>query len=414
MSVNYFFIRSSNLELVSKVKSVLRAYLPQVDVIVSKHASGNYGFVDLESPGVNDIVHEKVVKYSKKKKNEEMFYCDQTNMMSVLLGYLNEIKSQDTIHAEYQLVSRSNFLSMKASVVDLYIKINQEKFIKILSVGDSIDQLKLDDYEKKNNHVFYVSVNQLESLNDYISKKNKINLATDFTVDHLQSAMDIAKTFGVSSETFNLMNNYKTQLEKSADKSIKTLLQKLDNLQGHFIYTHSLVIGYLGSEIILNMPWGSPELAHKFYLGALLHDTGFTHPDHVFLEAKSSHEIKQLKKDVAFDIVNHVGQTISVIENAKEIDSDIINLIRYHHSGIGEASYPFVSYGNEITLVSALFVILHNFMLEMTKRALNLKKMRPLIDDMPGLYKTGQFKKILPDVQAYLIKLHEANEEKHE
>ena len=108
-------------------------------------------------------------------------------------------------------------------------------------------------------------------------------------------------------------------------------------------------------------------------------------------------EIKEFPKDKQEDVRNHCTKYAEQLASAKGVHQDVINIIQRHHGMQGDESYPRAINPNEVILIFALFMVSHDFTLELYRIEFNQDKIPIIIEKLKEKYTVGNYKSVLPE-----------------
>lgn len=336
-------------------------------------------------------------------------YISRSRVLTSLSAILYDLKNTSEFNTKYYSVEINNITLNMEAPCDLFLRINDEKFLKCVKTGDIFDAEIRDRYIKKNEFLwvekadFYLFGNFLYGQDDL---ENEIN--TPFTVekaDHIELIHDMAKSCGISEQTIQVMQNSIESIKADSDKRIKSLLDKFDEMKGSFLYSHSYFTCLLCIEIAKRQDWFQPQHIDKLTLAAMVHDLGYKDANNALNEALPKSKVLKLEHAVREDVLGHVDAVLEILENSKAIDSDVINIIKRHHGGRGEDSYPLKSYATELDLLSGVFILCHSFSICFIKMAFNKNKIDKVMAYIEMIYNKGNLKKIFPGFKSTILEL---------
>lgn len=314
---------------------------------------------------------ELVAEYFKKI---EVLQVNQSILkkMTIIYDFINEHSNKSK---EETLIPLSIIYlkTIKKSPCDIFLKLNENKYVKIISKDDDfkIEEI-IQKYESKNIHEFFIAFSSLTKFRDNLLKGIfKFDPEKDTRVTHqikvAESAIAIAKDFGVNdfliegvSESFN--DIYK---EFNTNAKIRSFLEDLSKLNGTEIGTHSYLVSIFATVIGNNIPWFNKEIKKNIYTSAIFHDLDLINTGLEEFEFKSINEINMLTSLNKDFIKNHPASIAKKLSKVDVIPTDVINIITKHHEGAGENSYPQKLHGTQLSPTICLFIVAHEFSIQL-------------------------------------------------
>lgn len=336
-------------------------------------------------------------------------YISRTKLVISLGAILFDLKNEKEINGNYYSVDIKKIKIGEASPCDLYLNLGKEKFLKCVRAEDIFDQEIRDRYIKKTNFLwverkdFYLHSNFLFD-KDFVEQEVNAPFSLE-RMDHLSLIYDMAQSCGITDKTIRLVENSMTEIRKNSDKKIAKLLNRFDSLQGTFLFSHSYFLSLFVCELAKKQSWFKHQHIDKLVLAAIVHDLGYKNEENAFYEALPKSKLADLSVDSREDTLAHIDTVLKILKNCKSIDSDVINIIKHHHGGRGEESYPLKSFATEIDLLSGLFLLTHSFTISFFKVSFNIKKLPKVFDYIEAIYNKGNLKKIFPSFKRDILEL---------
>ena len=337
-------------------------------------------------------------------------YISKNRILTSLSAVLFDLKNtSNNFDKKYFSVEMKNMSLNEKCPCELYLKISEEKYLKVLNKDDLYDQEFFDRYIKKSEHLyvlkehFYLFGSFLYGQDDLERKISQPFSAGN--VDHLKLVHDMAKSYGISESVMTNVSNSMEDIKGKSEGQIKKLFTDFEKLGGSFLYSHSYFTSLLCVEIGKKLNWFKPQHLDKLVMASIVHDMGYLDENNCLNESLPKSKLEELPIDVRTDIFSHIDRVLEILESHKEIDSDVINIIKRHHGARGEESYPKVSYAKELDLLSGLFLLTHTFVVSLFKMSFNTKKIDKILAYIEMVYNKGNLKKLYPDFKTEILKL---------
>lgn len=280
----------------------------------------------------------------------------------------------------YIPVSITNLINIKTLNSSVYLKISDNKYIKILSSGAVFTKEEFEKYHAKNVQFLYVLKSEFEN---FLLEYKKNVLARTILASHQPSdkieylAGDVAvvnqasQVFGWNSEVVTLANH---NIEKvfylmKASSSFKDSLQAMKDKKQSFLGLHSILISMAISGMSQDLGLSEQDLL-KLTSAAILHDMDLSEDffgDKINLlsmvndpEVNNSKEMLYLKE--------HPLKSANMIRQAEFIPGGVELIVEKHHEKPDGSGFPNGIKASQIDLLSAVFIlvedVIYNYIIE--------------------------------------------------
>jgi response regulator RpfG family c-di-GMP phosphodiesterase len=328
--------------------------------------------------------------------NENHYHLPKPATLKKFKNYLKDITKLPT--KEYFPIAIYHFARWKKSKVTIYIKINDEKYLKVFNKDEEYDLDRLNTYIDKGKRFLYVKTSdETEFFNEY-DYSTIFEDEKSFSFENLKQNHHFLNAqvsmFGLTKQSLktatDTAENIIHQIE--GDSPLYDLLYKSLN-SNDYTYDHSYMTICLASFICEQMlidkkvltKISTAALLHDVLLPtnrlALIHDTEPEKIDHL-----ESHEIELVSNH------NDLGDKLNELDG---ICNDIHNIIEYHHSGIDQ--YPIEEHKKEISQLNmqqCIFQASHFVAVEIHKHNYKLSKLSDILTFSQYKYSGKNFDKI--------------------
>lgn len=291
---------------------------------------------------------------------------------------------------------------------DIFIKINENKFVKVFKAGDVFDRADLERYTIKKG-IEYLHIRRedcLEFADKYRNELQKLLGSDNLTVGKVEKLggvvheviQELHNQIGFTKEVQDLA---KTQVQLTLkamgkDPDLVDILKKLRASGEKYISSHSMLCSYLACAIAKQLKWSSATTYYKLSLASFLHDITLTnHELAIFntlqeLEQKKSHfteaEIKAFKEHpiIAADLARRMN----------EVPPDVDTIIVQHHENDEGTGFPRKLGATQVAPLAAVFIVAHD-LTQYTMRSGENFSAEEFLKKGREKYTRGHFKKVL-------------------
>lgn len=352
---------------------------------------------------INPILFEEIINIDEEQKTFDFntHYINPKLMHNGLVAKMNDLILTNYSDSDFMPISLKDNIVGKEYPCEFFIRLNNDKYVKITSVNDLYDQEIADKYKNKNITTFYIHKSDYDAYSKVNQKKKTVfkkkEEAVDVTINAIESLHTYTKDLGISPKVIEQAKSLHKDIEKYAtNKAMKNIFNKLKNLEGSFLYNHSYVCATIALTVGKNFNWFTIENQEKVYMGSMFHDIGYKDENNALHEHLKLSEIKRLNQDEKDDVLEHTSRYAQAFASMPNIHQDVINMMVRHHGIHEQDSYPKKIYQTEVSLIFALFIISHEFTVKLFKASFNKSKIPQILEEIETQFNKGNYKSILP------------------
>lgn len=239
----------------------------------------------------------------------------------------------------------SFFQGLKADV-DVYIRLNDDKFVLLIRSNETFDLEQLKRYQVKNlTHLFIkkedystfikrqIVIAGIVIEHDQITNKKKTEVLTHTANDIYKEISEI----GFNQETYSnakQITQHITNFIETQDRMAK-IFETLHQLSDEIV-KHSIATALFSTMIAKQLGWTRKETLEKINLGAFLHDVGKKELP-VELLAKPR---DQMNRDELKDYESHPYRGMMILNSMNSIPQDIVSIVYEHHENSIGQGFP--------------------------------------------------------------------------
>jgi len=249
---------------------------------------------------------------------------------------------------------------------DVFIKLSDEKLVKIIEKNIEFAENTFSKYEKKGTQFIYLFeddykdfssklISQLMSAIEKAKSEQDIINATVSTVEFISS--DIVSQGQIGSEEVKLIDNCVKGCLKNLknDKKLADLTSDMFKVGGYLVH-HSITAIYLSQYLCKSLGFNTESVLEKLTYSSLLHDICILDSDLSAVLFLDSDEFEGLDRSRKKQVREHILQAVNLVNNNSSIPNDVAHIIHEHHERPDGTGFP-RSLGH--TNVSALGSLFH-------------------------------------------------------
>jgi len=326
-------------------------------------------------------------KFSESKVIEDMFKSELAL----------ESLTRTSISDRYQKIKATFFWRFNKSLCDIYIKLSDEKFVKIVNKNDSYSREDILKYTRKSFKYLYVKKEDTAAFSKNILDtpflvldKSEASLITTHAVIH-----ELALEAGISKNVVELTQNTLNQIiDRCSDSSqVHGAILKMRN-KNDYLYDHSYLLACVCLALAKEVEWRTQRINEKLCIAAIFHDIFLENAELARLEDLDESRLSRFSQQEVNLFKSHTIEASKLVNNVSAFPSGVDKIILNHHEKVNGAGMPRGLDHQSITPVEALFIIAHDFVSEIYNCNFDVDKYPTILDQLQLKYKEGNFKNI--------------------
>lgn len=282
----------------------------------------------------------------------------------------NENHRMEFIHADNEFIPvlTSQFLAGSPSHFSLFIRLADNRFIKILREGDSLGHDRLDFYRKKSIEHFYILKTSYDRFLEHCHGTLLAALAdpnvgarekTRLTLNHGKHVMAYLQSRKISPTTLKHAQDFVqsvlklstvVELEKNVD--VKRLLQDAE-FRDH-ASTTTLISAMIGGKLGLR----GEKMLSLLGTSSFLHDIGIPSADSKFID----NDVTAMNSDELKLYLAHPARGAEIVKKVGGVEPIAIQAIAQHHERRNSRGFPEQLGPGQINLVAEIVGISDEWM----------------------------------------------------
>jgi response regulator RpfG family c-di-GMP phosphodiesterase len=241
------------------------------------------------------------------------------------------------------------FMKINSVPCDIYLKLRDEKFIKIINQGELFEGRLIHKLIMKGVTHFYINRSELssygESVNSTIhfalkAKKNKSEVQKSQLTN---KAIEILKNnllkCGFNSGALKVAEEIvKIQIEMiESSTELDSYLAKFQNFR-KLNTDHTRLVSFIVVSILQEIGWNSDSTLHKMCMAALLHDLSL--PDGILEKMVDPEKMKTLTDDEKKSYMSHPEESAHLAKHFESIAVGVEQYILEHHELPDGTGFP--------------------------------------------------------------------------
>ena len=429
--MNYILVVDDEEDIRDIYEMILRRAFP-LDVIVAE--SGNKALEVIKARGKPEIIISDIrmpdgdgyYLYQKLKENNwnipfivsstdadsvrKRFpdihgFIEKPNITATIIALVDAVISKHKSPPTYVPIRISLLLRSGTSDFDLYIKLSETKFIKVINACEAFIPADAERFKNKGlDHLLITTADAdgflkafEQSLGMMISSETITSDLAITSLETLETVERIALTLGWTPAVIHSAKqavNLAVKAVSAEPNLVKLFKLKLGNPQSQYS-SHVSMLALLTCGFCHNLGWVSESTQMKLGLAALMHDIMVDEKkyDDIMLWNLAASDMND-KSSEALKYRNHPAEAANLLLTMKDLPADVDKIILQHHEMKDGTGFPRGLISSRISPMASVFIIVED-MINFLEDSQNLdEKIVLFIKYRESRYNSGNFKKV--------------------
>ena len=369
----------------------------------------NVPFLLVSARTLREIIIDAPYLSPMEKKGSDLGYLSKPYDFDQLITVVNSLTKNSKASLvplmDYSAVKLKRFYRLNRAICDVYISLAEDKYVKVLKVGDRFDAESLDNYERKGIVHLYVDKKFQPSFAEHYSE-TLVGLLRSKNAPYAERlgaqlcgyafAQSAVKNLKIDEKTIEIVNNTLKSCEREimAKPDIKDVFDQIYGKEG-YIAEHSLLIPYIAVPVLSKMDWASRSTIQKIILASMFHDAGIGKEFLAKIRNLSDPVVSKLNIFELNELKNHPIEGKELLAKFPNFDSDVLSVVENHHETPGDNGFPKSLDPGRIPLLPCLFIIAEEIVERLYDVGFDQSIMVKTVRDLKEVYNVGNFKSII-------------------
>lgn len=267
---------------------------------------------------------------------------------------------------------------------DLFVKINDDKYIKVFKKDDNLTKEDIQKYIDKGSRAYYVEQK------DYIPFVSSLFEEKQEYINDLLNELLIE--VGITQTTIKLLDEMSKMITNDLKKSpLNFLLKKItERKDGDYAYNHSYLIALVSAEIGKRMEF-SFDLIQKLIIVSFIHDVAIEKRELVYMHDMEESSLTTLFDDDLKMVNSHQTKLADLLSLDETMDIDIISMVKNHHSKPFQDSYKTSKPFSQLKRIECVFNVVHFYVVQLYKMGFNVNQLNYIHQVLENEYKKDKY-----------------------
>ncbi|PIK14984.1 HD domain-containing phosphohydrolase [Halobacteriovorax sp. JY17] len=394
---------------------------PSIDITISCHMSSKFEGMKISGLLLNEHQSDLIVnttenlqdslefKAFSKLDNRAQIIQNDINCESfhhLILDILKKRRNLNFKYTEevYRKVRLSYFLRFNKVLCDVFIKLSDDKYIKVLKQDDIYTRDDLQKYREKDIKYLYIQAEDYDEFGASLATTPFLiedkNLESKYLDDAVINTLDIVHEMvlesGLTDEVINLVDYTAYQIESNLenDRILNRLLSILKDRKDYLL-DHSYMIAYFSNSICSFMEWDSEEIRKKLSYAAILQDVCLSDAKMALIMNLQKPEMTNYTPEQISNYKSHPEQIANIVRANDSIPLNVDEILLSHHERPEGNGYPRGLSHHRVSQLSAVFIVAHSFVDELYREEFDLSHIPEILKRMEKRFSVGNYRKPL-------------------
>jgi response regulator RpfG family c-di-GMP phosphodiesterase len=312
--------------------------------------------------------------------------------------------------SEFCRVPITILLEMGQIRMDAYVRLSQDKFVRVLKRGDLFQAKDAERFLLKGIDALYARREDCRRFLDDLSQhlldlaaKNAsgFDAARIITTSALEIIHDITARLGITEETQKLIHSATDFAVSVIERSpvLGRLFGQAKMRSERYIVDHSVILAHFSCAFAATQAWRGVVTFRQLTLAAFLHDITLPSDELARIQTYDEFALKrsEFTEAESYAFLNHTKEAAALARQLTEAPPDVDTLILQHHERPGGTGFPHHLDHSSLRPIVCAFILGH----ELTTYLDRGGQRADLLDwvhEMSKKYKAGAFVAILQGI----------------
>lgn len=235
-----------------------------------------------------------------------------------------------------------SFLSGSTSQVNIYIKISEEKAVKVVKEGQPFDLERLRNYQDHNVEELFIPkstygtyLNGCLAIVNILSEHDKCS--SEVIVRTAESVLTEIFEIDFTKDSFGHLLEVAGAMVQGLKKTpgIEALLHLIESIDSE-VYRHSVAVSYIATLIGFKMGWKGTKTLRLLSTGGFLHDIGFKNLD----MSLAKKPVSMMTEDELKIYHEHPEEGAKEIMKVAPGNEELMEIVLEHHENTHGKGFP--------------------------------------------------------------------------
>lgn len=334
------------------------------------------------------------------------YHYDRSELLWNKILKMIELGERGSRQKKYCKVNLNFFFGSKEVFCDVYLKIGESKFIKILNRYEVIDFTDLKKLNLKKVKYLYVRERDfsfiikkmVKGLRPLTESTNTLELVQNpalssiFSIQLQETISETIQKIGLNEEAVEMtsiaVNSTLTLIEQNQE--VYKVLNS--SIKGeNYASEHSFLLSFIAGAMLKETSFFSHEKSLALTLAAFFHDVAIEDPELAKIQQKEEYKFKILGIQEQEEYIEHPQNAIKYLEKIEGTPPETISIVANHHETYDGTGFPQGLDFKRISPLSAIFNLAHDLSLFIYDSGGCSDNIHDILNDLSKKYIYGNY-----------------------
>lgn len=342
-------------------------------------------------------------------------FIEKPHIVEPAILLVDAIVSKYKVSPTYVPIRISHLLRSGTVSFDLYIKISDQKFIKVVNAGEAFVESDAKRFKNKSLDHLLISAGDVDSYLKIFEKNLAALLLAEespagmaiTSLETLETVERIASSLGWTPEVIEVAKkamHFAVKTIRAEPNLLKLLDKKLGDTSS--VYSrHVSMLALLSCGLCQHLGWVSDSTQIKLGLAALMHDITVDENryEDITVWDLAASDLNDKSPEV-HEYRNHPIEAANLLLCMKGLPADVDQIILQHHEMKDGTGFPRRLTSSRISPMATVFIIVQDLINFLENSEQFEEKISLFIKHRETKYNSGNFKKIFDIIKESVLK----------
>lgn len=312
----------------------------------------------------------------------------------------------------FQQVRMMNFWRFNKVLCDVYMKLSDRKYVKIINKNTVYTYKDLEKLFEKDQKYLFIRNEDFEKFSVTFHSTPFLTMDTShMTEAEVEDALlathrvlnDLVAQVGVSQEVVAMAGKNVDEVIKKAEtsKTLKKLIVEVREAK-NYIYDHSYLVSAFCCAMASKLDCDYEASAKKLCTAAIFHDITLNNSELAMIQETTDPKLHRFSKSELKQFENHPHEVAKMLQDARLFSPEVEEIIIQHHENITQTGFPEKIHPSKISMLVAIFIIAHDYVGQLYANEFSPEKFSTISARLKRKYTTGNFEAPMAALLQYL------------
>lgn len=332
-------------------------------------------------------------------------YIEKPKITGPVVEIVDSLVSRTKTPPHYVPVRISSILRWGTANFDLYMKLSESKFVKVINKEEAFLPPDAERFFSKKVHHLYITgqdageyiKNFEQNISLVLNNESKESDLSVLTLESMENVQKFAQVLGWTPEVMNAAKhavNLAVKAVSSEPNILKLVQQKLDNPASKYS-SHVGLMALLTCGFCYQLGWLSESTQMKLGLASLMHDIAIDEKkyENITNWNKAASDSQDKKSDI-MKYKNHPIDAAALVQSMRNVPADVDQIILQHHEKIDGSGFPRGLGQGRISPMACVFILVEDLITFLEDAPDFGENLNIFIQLRSSQYNSGNFKKV--------------------